>query len=153
MQMTGPNPCCSVAELWTLWTPWTAARQASLSFTISQSLLKLISVESVMPSNHLILWRPLLLLFSIFSSIKVFFNELALCTRWPKNWNFYFSISPLTLTLTNCCSVCPARDRNMCLTCRWSLDRPHLEKHGAGSTNGLQGVHESPGTEWKMCVC
>ena len=74
-------------------TPWTAAHQASL-FSVSQSLLKLISTESVMPSNHLILCRPLLLLPSIFPSIKVFSNESALCIRWPKYWNFSFSISP-----------------------------------------------------------
>ena len=73
-------------------TSWTAARQAPLSFTISQSLLKLTSIESVMPSNHLILCRPLLLLSSIFPSIRVFSNELVLCIRWPKYWSF--SISP-----------------------------------------------------------
>ena len=75
-------------------TPWTAARQASLSFTISQSLLKLMSIESVIPSNHLILCRPLLLLPSIFPSIKVFSRESALHIRWPKYWSFSFSISP-----------------------------------------------------------
>ena len=75
-------------------TPWNAARQASLSFTISQSLLKLMSIESVMPSNHLLLCSPLLLLPSIFPSIKVFSNESALCIRWPKYWSFSFSISP-----------------------------------------------------------
>ena len=75
-------------------TPWTAARRASLSFTITQSLLKLMSVESVMPSNHFILCRPLLLLPSILPSIRVFSNELALCIRWPKYWSFSFSISP-----------------------------------------------------------
>ena len=74
-------------------TPWTAARQASLSITNSQSLLKLMSIESVMPSNHLILCRPLLLL-SIFPSIRAFSNELALCIRSPKCWSFSFSISP-----------------------------------------------------------
>ena len=68
--------------------------QASLSFTISWSLLKLMSIESVMPSNHLILSHPLLLLPSIFPSIRVFFNELALCIRWSKYWSFSFSISP-----------------------------------------------------------
>ena len=73
-------------------TPWTAACQASLSFTISQNLLKLTSIESVMPSNHLILCCPFLLLPSIFPSIRVFYNELALCIRWPKYWSF--SISP-----------------------------------------------------------
>ena len=75
-------------------TPWTAARQASLSVTNSQSLFKLMSIESVMPSNHLILCRPLLLLPSIFPSIRVFSNESALRIRWPKYWSFSFSISP-----------------------------------------------------------
>ena len=74
--------------------PWTAARQASLSITNLRSLLKLISIESVMPSNHLILCRPLLLLPSIFPSIRVFSNESVLCIRWPKYWSFSFSISP-----------------------------------------------------------
>ena len=74
--------------------PRTEAHQASLSITISQSLLKFMSIESVMPSNHLILCHPLLLLPSIFPSIRVFYNELALCIRWPKYWSFSFSISP-----------------------------------------------------------
>ena len=74
--------------------PGTAACQASLSFTISQSLLKLLSIESVMPSNHLILCHPLLLLPSIFPNIGVFSNESALRIRWPKDWSFSFSISP-----------------------------------------------------------
>ena len=73
-------------------TPWIAARQASLSLTISQSLLKLMSIKSVMPSNHLLLCHPLLLLPSIFPRIRVFSNELAL-HRWPKYWSFKFSIS------------------------------------------------------------
>ena len=75
-------------------TPWTAACQASPSFTISRSLLKLMTIKSMMLFNHLILCCPLLLLPSIFSSIRVFSNELALCIRWPKNWTFSFSISP-----------------------------------------------------------
>ena len=75
-------------------TPWTVALQAFLSFTISWSLLKLMSIESVMPSNHLILCHPLLLLPSIFPSIRVFSNESALHIRWPKYWSFSFSISP-----------------------------------------------------------
>ena len=75
-------------------TPWTAAHQASLFFTISWNLLKLMSIESMMPSNHLILCRPLLLLPSIFPSITVFFNELVLHIRWPNYWSFSFSISP-----------------------------------------------------------
>ena len=75
-------------------TPWTAAHQVFLSFTVSQNLLKLMSIESVMPSNHLILCRPLLLLPSIFPSIRVLSNESALHIRWPKYWTFSFSISP-----------------------------------------------------------
>ena len=77
-------------------SPWTAAHQASLSFTISQSLLKLISIELVMPSNHLILCRPLLFLSSIFPIIRVYSNELALCISWPKYWSFSFRISPFS---------------------------------------------------------
>ena len=75
-------------------TPWTAAWQASLPITNSRSLLKLMSVESMMPLNHLILCRPLLLPPSIFPSIRVFFNESALCIKWPKYWSFSFNISP-----------------------------------------------------------
>ena len=75
-------------------TPQTAAHQASLSLTISQSLLKLMSIQSVMPSNHLILCHPLLFLPSILPSIRVFSNVLALCLMWPKYWRFSFSISP-----------------------------------------------------------
>ena len=75
-------------------TPWTAAYHASLSITNSQSLLKLMSIESVMPSNHLILCRLLLLLPSIFPSIRVFSRESVLHIRWPKYWSFSFSISP-----------------------------------------------------------
>ena len=75
-------------------TPWTAACQASLSITNSWSLLKLMSIESVMASNHLILCHPLLLLPSIFPSIRVFSNESALRIRWPKYWTFSFNISP-----------------------------------------------------------
>ena len=75
-------------------TPWIAARQASLSITNSWSLLKFMYIKSVMPSSHLILWRPLLLLPSIFPSIRVFSNKSALHMRWPKYWSFSFSISP-----------------------------------------------------------
>ena len=74
-------------------TPWTAPHQASLSFAISQGLLKLMSIESVMPSNHLILSRPLLLLPSLFPSIRVFSNEFAPCIRWPKYQIFSISLS------------------------------------------------------------
>ena len=75
-------------------TSWTVAHQAFLSFNISRSLLKLMSLESVMPSNHLILCHPLLLPPSIFPSIRVFSNESVLYIRWPKYWSFSFSISP-----------------------------------------------------------
>ena len=79
--------------LWLFATPWTTTRQASLSITNSWSLLKLMSIESVMSSSHLILYHPLLLLPSIFPSIRVFSNELALWIRWPKYWSFSFSFS------------------------------------------------------------
>ena len=75
-------------------TPWTVARQASLPITNSWSLLKLMSIQAVMTSNHLILCWPLILLPSIFPSIRVFSNESVFCIRWPKNWRFSFSISP-----------------------------------------------------------
>ena len=75
-------------------TPWTAACQASLSITNSQSLLRIMSIESVMSSNHLILCHPILLPPSVFPSIRVFSNESVLCIRWPKYWSFSFSISP-----------------------------------------------------------
>ena len=83
-----------LSHVWLFATPWTAARQASLSFTISKSLLYPMSIESVTPSNHLILCCPLLLLPSIFPSIRVFSNESVLCIRWPKYWSFSFNISP-----------------------------------------------------------
>ena len=88
---------CSVqllSDVWHFATPWTTACQASLSITNSRNLLKLMSIELVMPSNHIILCHPLLLLSSIFSSIRVFSNEPVLCIRWPKYWSFRFSISP-----------------------------------------------------------
>ena len=95
------HPTSHTAPIWLLLshvrlfaTPWTAARQASLSFTISQSLLELMSIESVMSFNHPILCRPLLLLPSIFPSIRVFFKESVIHIRWPKYWSFSFSISP-----------------------------------------------------------
>ena len=80
--------------VWLFATPWTTAHQAFLSITDSQSLLTLMSIESVMTFNHLILCRPLLLLPSIFPSIRVFSKESVLCIRWPKYWSFSFSISP-----------------------------------------------------------
>ena len=82
------------SHVWCFAIPWTAARQASLSFTIFQSLLRLMSIVSMMPSNHLILCFPLLLLSSIFPSIRVFSSESALHIMWPKYWSFHFIISP-----------------------------------------------------------
>ena len=87
--------CCSATQLYlTLCDPWTTGHQASLSFTISLSLRRLMFTESVMPSNHLVLCHPLLLLPSVSPSIRVFSNKLALYIRWPKYWSFSFSISP-----------------------------------------------------------
>ena len=84
----------SLSHVWLLATPWITARQASLSITNSRSLLKHMSIESVIPSSHLILCCPLLLLPSIPPSIRVFSNESILCMKWPKDWSFSFSISP-----------------------------------------------------------
>ena len=84
----------SLSSVWLFATPWIAAHQASLSITNSQSLLKLMSIGSMMPSNHLISCHPLLLLPSIFPSVRVFSNELALCIGWPEHWGFSFSVSP-----------------------------------------------------------
>ena len=83
-----------LSRVWLFAIPWTAACQASLSITNSWSLLKLMSIESVMPSNRLILCHPLLLLWSVFPSIRVFSNEKVLCIRWPKYWSFSLNISP-----------------------------------------------------------
>jgi len=83
-----------LSRVWLFVTPWTAAHQDSLSVNNSRSLLKLMSIESVMPSNHLILCHPLLLLPSIFPSIRVFSNESVLQSKWPEYWSFSFSISP-----------------------------------------------------------
>ena len=83
----------SLNHVWLFAAPWTAAFQASLSITNSWSLLKLMSIESVMPSNYLILCHPLLFPLSIFPSIRIFSNELVLCIRWPKYWSFSIRIS------------------------------------------------------------
>ena len=83
-----------LSHVWLFATPWTAAHQVPLSSTISWSLLKFMSIKSVMLSNHLILWDPLLLLSSILPSIRVFSNKSALCIKWPKYWSFSFSIPP-----------------------------------------------------------
>ena len=92
MELPSVSQSATSQRVWLFATPWTTARQASLSITISQNLLKLISIESVMTSNHLILYHPLLLP-SIFPSIRVFSNESVLHIRWPKYWSFSFSIS------------------------------------------------------------
>ena len=84
----------SLSRVWLFVTPWTATCQASMSITNSWSLLKLMSIESVIPSNHLILYCPLLLLASIFPRIRVFSNESVICIRWLKYWCFSFNISP-----------------------------------------------------------
>ena len=84
----------SLSHVWFFATPWTEARQASLSINNSRNVLKLMSVESVMPTNHLVLCCPLLLLPSIFPSMRVFSNESVLLIRWPKYWSFSFSSSP-----------------------------------------------------------
>ena len=84
----------SLSHVWLFVTPWTVAHQAPLSSIISWNLLTFISIEPVMPPNHLILCRPLLILLSIFPSIRVFFSELAVRIRWPNYWSFSFSVSP-----------------------------------------------------------
>ena len=106
-------------------TPGTAAHQASLSITNSQSLLKLMSVESVMPSSHLILCRPLLLLPSIFPSIRVFSHELVLPIRWSKHWSFSFSISPSN---DNSGLISFRTDWLDLLAVQWTL-KSHLQHH------------------------
>ena len=100
-----------LSRVWLFVTPWITARQASLSITNSLSLLKLMSIELVMPSSHLILCRPLLLLPPIFPIIRVFSNESTLHVRWPKYWSFSFSISPsneqaLYIPLFQCTHPC-----------------------------------------------
>ena len=82
-----------LSHVWLFAMPWTATRQTSLSLTISQSLPKFVSIVSLMPSSHLILWCPPLLLPSIFPSIRDFPSELAVCIKWPKSWNFSFRLS------------------------------------------------------------
>ena len=105
-------------------TPWTAPHEVSLSITSSRSLLKLMSIESVMSSNHLILCRPLLLLPSIVPSIRVFSKELAFCIRWLKYWSFNFSISSVQLLIRVQLSATPrtaARQASLSITNSWSL--------------------------------
>ena len=101
------NSVQSLSRIWLFATPWTAARQASLSITNSRSPPKSLSIESVMPSNHLVLCCPLLFPPSIFPSIRVFSNESALSIRWPKYWSFSFSISPSN----ECSGLIPFKQR------------------------------------------
>ena len=95
-KLVGHSQACAdvLSRGWLFATPWTAARQTSLFIINSWSLHKLMSIDSVMPSNHLIFCRPLLLLPSIFPSIRVFSNESVLCIRWPEDWSFSFNINP-----------------------------------------------------------
>ena len=113
-------------------TPWTATCQASLSITNSWSLPKLMSIESVMPSNHLILCHPLLLLPSIFPSIRVFSNESALCIRWPKYWSFSFSISVSNenLGVISYRMDCLESPRDSVWTVQWTL-KSLLQHHSS----------------------
>ena len=122
----------SLGQVQLLATPWTAACQASLPFTISWSLLKLMSIESVMPSNHLILCHPLLLLPSILPSLRVFSNELALCIRWPKYWSCSFSISSSDEYLG---SISCRTDWFDILAVQWTLK--NLLQHQFESINSL----------------
>ena len=114
-------------------TPWTAAHQASLSFIISQSLLKLMSIESVMPSNHLFLHHPLLLLPSVFPRVRVFPNESALRIRWPKYWSFSFSISPSSSGLVSF-------RIDWIVSLHWQADSLPL-RHSGNSTRLLPSSH------------
>ena len=107
-------------------TPWTAARQASLSITNSRSLLKLMSIESVMASNHLILCHPLLLLPSVFPSIRVFYNESVLCIRWPKYWSFRVSASASVLPV-NIQDWFPLGWTGLDLLVVWGTLKSHLQ--------------------------
>ena len=117
----------SLSRVWLFEAPWTAACQASLSITSSQSLLKCISIESMMPSNHLILCHPLLLLPSIFPSINVFSNESVLCIRWPKYWSFSFNISPFN---GHPGLICFRMDWLDLLTVQWTL-KSLLQHHSS----------------------
>ena len=108
-------------------TPWTAACQACPSLTISQSLSKFMTIASVMPSSHLILWYPLLLLPSIFPSIRDFSNEPTVCIRWPKYWNFNFSISPSNEYL----SLISLKINWLDLLAVWGTIRNLLQHHGS----------------------
>ena len=133
-------------------TSRTAARQASLSITNSQSLLKLMSIESVMPPNHLILCRPLLLLPTLFPSIKVFSNEAALPIRWPKCWSFSFSVSPSNkysglISFRMDCSLRPHRLYPARLLCPWNCPGKNT---GVDCHFLLQGIFLTQGSN--LCL-
>jgi len=131
------NPCSVTKSRQTPVTHWTAAHQAPLCFTISQSLLKLMFIELMMPSNHLILCHSLLLLSSIFPSIMVFSNESALCIRWPEYWSFSISFSSEYSRLISFRSDWFGnRYSNLLLTVATSNARDHLILH---STSRLPG--------------
>ena len=131
-------------------TPRAAACQASPSFTISQSLFKLMSMESVMPSNHLILCHPLLLLPSILPSIRVFSNESALCIRWPKYWSLSFSISPSNeysgLIILRLIIVAHYKKRE------WGKEKKVRENPGKQSWRKRRGRGTKKRT-WDPCLC
>ena len=154
-ETTVPHPpmrcCCSVAQsFWFFATPWTAARQASLSFTISRSLIRLMSIESVMPSNHLILFCPRLLLPSIFPSTRVFSNGSALCIRWPKYWSFTLaSVLPMNiqdwfpLGLTGWFPCCPRDSQESSPTAQFKAPNSSSLSLLYGPT--LKSIHDN----WK----
>ena len=132
----------------TLCDPWTATCQPSLSITNSRSLLKLISIESVMPSNHLILCRPLLLP-SVCPSIRVFSNESALCIRWPKYWSFSFSINPSSesVQFSSIPQLCPTLWGPMdCSTLDFPVHHQHIQGWFPLGLTGLISLHSQ---EWK----
>ena len=124
-------------------TPWTAAHQASLSITNSPSLLKLMSIELVMPSNHLILCHPLLLLPSSFPSIRVFLNETVLRIGWPKYWSFSFSISPSNEYSGMISFSLDWLDRTLIVTCEAHPDQLYKTVHHEFLVFILPRVHYS----------
>ena len=148
---------------------WTVARQASLSFTNSQNLLKLRSIESVTPSNHLILCRPLLLLPSIFPSIRVFSKESVLRIRWPKYWSFSFSISPSSeysglISFRMDYFDIPAQDFCPAIWSLYLISIILIYEHNAGQVTGSVGCLEGHSgsyylltlyedREWEVSVC
>ena len=134
-------------------TPWIAALQASLSITNSWSSLKPVSIESVMPSNHLILCHPLLLLPSIFPSIKVFSNESALRIRWPKYWNFSFNISPSNEhpgLMSFRMDWLLEGAKNLCI--KWTLSREEAQRHRIICLWSWRSWHNGYGSGIQCCL-